>query len=536
MSNPFSQEQKLFSIITPIYGWTYQCLEKNATTLNEQSYKTFEWIVVFDGNHPKGEVAIKKVIEKFPDLTISYYTIPHGGAPAARNFGATKAKGDFFVFLNGDNYLYPESLRIWANVYEEMPHINRVWGLYDNYDINGQKIERPVGQAPQFPDGRVWYEAFKYSNYCDSSFPIRREAFIEWDVTVKSLQDWDWAIRQLQRDNFEGKDWHYIQHSFFVAEAVRQGGLSDDSHQNWIDRTDYIRNKNNIPKSDICVVSLGAQHHGFHVAEKLGADYLPMPSFKKHKYKMIYLLGFYTQEDPNNPYVTRAHMQVFGNTEGQKVTKVLHWIGSDILQLRWSCGFEKIKAIKHWLKQEKIINLTEVDFAQKELAEVGVNSKVIPIPVKRIYKPMPLPKEFTVAVYMPASPIYKEEFVMEIVRSMPDVQFYFFGDADRKGQKSDNFEHLGYINMDEWMPKFSCNLRITTHDGLPLLPVEFMTAGRHAVVNVPLKHAHEVKANREEIVKTLRDIQFKSENKEGSEYWTKEMDYDLFAKRIKGLL
>lgn len=149
---------------------------------------------------------------------------------------------------------------------------------------------------------------------------------------------------------------------------------------------------------------------------------------------------------------------------------------------------------------------------------------------------MPLPKEFTVAVYMPASPIYKEEFVMEIVRSMPDVQFYFFGDADRKGQKSDNFEHLGYINMDEWMPKFSCNLRITTHDGLPLLPVEFMTAGRHAVVNVPLKHAHEVKANREEIVKTLRDIQFKSENKEGSEYWTKEMDYDLFAKRIKGLL
>jgi glycosyltransferase involved in cell wall biosynthesis len=529
--NPFDKDQKMFSIISPCYGDDWKHLPKNLDTLKSQEYKTFEWIVVFDGKSIGGVRTMNRLIKENKEMKISYFTIEHGGAPKARNYGATQAKGDYFVFLNADNYLYPESLRMWADAFEDKS-INRVWGLYDVITTEGMKYS--IGNVPVLPNGEVWYKAFKYSNYCDSTCPIRKTAYIPWDETVKSLQDWDWGIRQLKRDNFEGKDWKYIHHSFFAAEDAEPGGLSDDSHQNWIDRTDYVRNKNGIPKSDICVTSLGAPHHGFHIADKLGADYLPMPSFKAHKYKMIYLVGFYTAEDPANPITTTSHMQVFEKTDA---VKIIHWVGTDIMQIRRNCSFEKLEALRAWFKEQKIIHLCEADFTQKELKEVGIKARIIPIPPKTLNEPMKLPEKFTVGIYESnVSPMYNRELMFQVIKSMPDIQFYFFGEEANKGQKGDNYEHLGYVDMKEWMPKMSCNLRISVHDGLPLLPIEFMTAGRNVITNVPLKGAYVVGTERKEVCNAIRKAQENSLNLKWSKYWRKKLDFKKYKERIWRLI
>jgi len=528
--NPFQKEQKLFSIISPCYKDDWKHLTKVANSLNEQEYRTFEWIVVFDGKNKRGDKEMKKLRSKYA-WRIDYYTIEHAGAPAARNFGQTKAKGDFYVFLDSDKYLYSETLRMWSNAFEN-PKINRVWGLYDIITPDGP--QGGFGTALTFPNGKVWYPSFKYSNYCDSTFPIRATAYIPWDESIKSLQDWDWAIRQLKRTDFRGDDFEYIPHSFFAGENVHEGGISQDSHRNWIERTNTVRNKNGIPKSDICVVSLGAAHHGYHIAEKLGADYLPMPSYKPHTYKLIYLIGFYTKEDPNNPITTRAHMMVFNDTQAKKV---IHWIGTDVIHLRWNCSFEKIKAIKNWIKKEKIVNLSEIDFIQKELKEVGVKTKVVPIPPKELNDPMPLPKKFTVAIYDNSqNPMYNTVLMEAVVKAMPDIQFYFFGDEPSKGKKGKNFEYLGYVNMKDWMPKFSCNLRVSVHDGLPLLPIEFLTAGRQVVTNVNLKGVIKVEDNMKSIIEGIRKAQKSGLNPKWGRYWKRELNFNKYIKRIRKLI
>ena len=527
MVNPFEKEQKLFSIISPCYKNDWKHLSKVAESLAQQDYKKFEWIVVFDGKNAYGEKEMKKVKRKYPNLDISFYSITHSGAPAARNYGATKAKGEIYVFLDSDKYLYTETLRMWATAFENS-EINRVWGTYDMIAQNG--IQKGFGMAVTYPNGDVWYPSFKYSNYCDSTFPIRKSAFIKWDENCKSLQDWDWAVRQLKRDNFQGKDWKFINHSFFAAENVEEGGLSHDSHLNWIERTDYIRNKNGIPKSNICVVSLGAPHHAFHIADKLGADYLPMPSYKPHNYKAIYLIGFYTKEDPVNPITTRAHMSVFGDNKGKNI---IHWIGSDIYQMRWNCCFEKIKAIKEWMKENKIINLTEFEPTYKEMKEIGIKTKIIPIPPKKLNLPISLPKEFSVAIYEnETNKMYYEDLMPKIVEAMPDVKFYYFGDDSKKGQKGNNFEHLGYVNMDEWLPKFSANLRISVHDGLPLLPIEFITAGRQVITNVDLKGTIRANTDPKTIISGIRTAQKEQIDKKWIKYWKKELDFKKYKRRI----
>ena len=533
--NPFHEKQLLFSIISPCYGEDYKHLDKVAQHLSEQEYHEFEWLIIFqepDELHKKGLKEVAKLKKKY-SFPITAYVCEEKGAPQARNFGATKANGDVFVFLDSDKYLYPESLRMWSSAFENNSHINRVWGLYDVLQSNGMRV--PIGQVPSYPNGNVWYPAFKYTNYCDSTFPIRASAYIEWDETVKSLQDWDWAIRQLKRDDFKGEDWMYIHHSFFACEDVHEGGISEDSHKNWIERTDYVRTKNDLPKSDICVTSLGAPHHGFHVAEKLGADYLPMPSFKPHKYKTIYLVGFYTKEDPSSPYVTQSHLDVFERTT-EKTRKIIHWIGTDILQLFWNCNFMKLKELRQRFSDKKIIHLAEVDFTQKELKEIGIDSKVIPIPPGHLYEPIPLPEKFTVGIYeTERTDMYNHDFMDTIVRSMPDVQFLFFGDERRKGEKNKNEEHVGYIPTDEIIKRCSLNLRITVHDGYPLLGAEFIMAGRNFITNVPVKGAIVVKKDRKQVVEAIRKARKNPLDPKWSKRMREEMDFKLFNDRIRAL-
>ena len=529
MTNPFTKEQKLFSICTPVFKDAYKQLPHFLSTLNEQEYKEFEVIVVFDGKHTKGEKLLTKEMKKYPDMKVEYCVISHGGAPKARNTALDKSNGDYITFLDPDVYLYPGTLRRWANAFEENPKINRVWGMYDVMDAEGN-IKFAIGAIPVMPDGKVYYEAFKYQNYCSGAFPIRKEVCPRWGEEIKSLQDWDLMIQMLKPD-FKGEDMMYVNDSFFATAYPHDKGISADSHRNWIDRSQYVRNKNDIPINDICVASHGAPWHGINIAKTLGADYLPMPSFKEHEYKTVYLLGFFTQEDPNNSgIVTQAHMQTFERNKG---ANIIHWIGSDIMQLRWNNSFEKLKALRNWFKKNNIVHLCEAEFTRKELSEIGIKAKVVPLPPQKLYDPMELPEEFSVAIYNNKSAVYQQELMESVVRSMPDVHFYFFGNEETKGEKGDNFEHLGFVDMDEWLPKWSCNLRVTLHDGLPLTPLQFLTAGRNVVTNVPIKGS--IQANtRTEIVKGIREAQKTNLDGKIGKYWKKQLEFKKFIKSIRG--
>jgi len=543
MTNPFSETEKKFSILTPCYKDTYKHLDKFLDSLVKQEYKSWEWCLTFDGKSAKGQKVMDRIIKDNPDLEISYHVIEHAGACAARNNCAQYATGDFYAFLSPDCWMYPETLRMWANAFED-PKINRVWGMYDVIDDDGNTMF-PVGQAPVRPDGSVWYPAFQWSPYADASFPVRKEAFVPWDEDCKSLNDWEYSIRLLKQSDFRGDDWKYIPYHFFAAETPQKGGLSNDSAENWIERRNYVQRKNGITANDICVTSLGAQHHAYKISEMLGADYLPMPSFKPHDYKAVYLLGFYSRENGQSR-VTQTHMDIFTRNKGKNI---VHWIGTDILDLYWFDSFMKLKVLRKWFKDNKVIHLCEADFTQKELKEIGIEAKIVPLPVQS-KETLPLPEEFSVGVYLPGRDLYKEPLIMEVTRSMPDVQFYFFGDESRRGVKGDNWEHLGYVDLDEWLPKLSCNLRITDHDGLPITPLEFLMAGRNVVTNTPVKGAIRVEETvtkfnetsmgisdyREQIVAGIREAQSKPLDESVSRYWRKEISVEKYQRTIRGLL
>lgn len=513
MSNPFDKNQKKFSVITPIYKKTYNTLPKFFQALNEQDYSNFEVIVVFDGPNSSGKRKLNQMIKKYPNIKVKSKTQEWGGAPKARNTGAEMSTGDFLTFLDPDVYIYPDTLRFWASAFEKSPNKDVIWGLYEIL-AEGKNLQ-VGGLVPVDANDKPLYWAFRYSNYCSGAFPIRKEAFVGWGEDVKSLQDWDMWVRMLKKDNFEGKKFEFHRKSFFVTEAPRKGGLSDDSSKNWIDRVNYVKEKSQIPKSDTCVCSLGAQYHGVNIAKMLGYDYLPIPSQKPNQYKRIILLGFYSS-------ALEEHLSIF-NTD-HKTKKIIHWIGTDIYQLGHSISVHTWKELVTLFKREKFVHLSEADFTQKELKDLNIKSKVVPIPPAKIYKLMPLPDKFTVGIYEnPTQKMYSEELMEHIARSMPDIDFKFFGNPSNKG-RHDNVEHLGWIDFDIWMKEFSCNLRITTHDGLSITALQFLTAGRSVVTNTPVKGAIVCESNRKDIVSAIRKAQKEGLNLKWSKYWRKTLD------------
>jgi glycosyltransferase involved in cell wall biosynthesis len=528
MSNPFSPKLKKISVITPVYKDAHKTFPQFFQALNEQDYKHFEVIVSFDGKNVTGVKKLKKMMKKYPGLDIKFIVNKWGGAPAARNRGAKEATGDFLTFLDPDIYPYSDTFRFWVNSFEENKDKDVIWGLYEVIE-NGQKLQVGGGCPTDNGDNPIYW-AFRFSNYCSGAFPIRKEAFIGWREELVSLQDWDMWLRMLSKDNYEGKKFKFYRKNFFLTEPVRTGGISQDSHKNWIERVKQVKKLNNIPLSDICVSSLGAPLHGVSVAKMLGADYLPMPSFKPHKYKTIYLLGFYT----NHPEAIQAHLRVFNSQK--PIKKIIHWIGNDIYQFSHGISVATWKELLELWKKKGYIHLTEVDYTQKEMLGLDVKTKVIPIPPSKLYKPIRLPEKFTVGVYEnPTQNVYEEELMAHVARSMPDIQFIFFGDDSKKGKYA-NVNHVGWIDYDKWLPKLSCNLRITKHDGLPLTAIQFMTAGRNVITNSPLKGAIVVTNDRKDIIAGIRKAQKQPLNKKWSKYWRKIASPERFKKAIRRII
>jgi glycosyltransferase involved in cell wall biosynthesis len=93
-----------FSIIIPVYNRPDEVKEL-LDTLTRQTYKDFEVIVVEDGSEIKSEEGVKLFEDK---LSIHYYYKHNEGPGLTRNYGASRATGNYYIFFDSD-CLIPEN-------------------------------------------------------------------------------------------------------------------------------------------------------------------------------------------------------------------------------------------------------------------------------------------------------------------------------------------------------------------------------------------------------------------------------------------
>ncbi|MCK4522407.1 MAG: glycosyltransferase [Nanoarchaeota archaeon] len=538
------------SFITPCYNDGDE-IERYVNSILDQDYENFELIIVNDGSTDDS----KEVTDRLALLDKRIKVIhlkKNMGACYARNKGAKEADGDYYSFLPADSFLYPGVLRTWIEQLDEYKDYDFLYGGYRITDADHQRLP---GMDLLFNEFDPYL--LETTNYIDGSFPIRAKRFWEiaeimnkkgkqksdglWDPAVKSLNDWDFWLSVVIEGKGKGL---YVQDIFFETTQPHAGGLSADSSAHWIERMDQIKKKHDIAIRRKCVASLGASFHAKRLSYILDADFQQMPSRKPNHYDAIYCIGFY-------PEFAQAQDQIFWNgavIESGKTSakKIVHFVGTDIWQLR-SISLNGLQIWKDYMRNGVDEVLVEADFTQAEIKEIlGIDAKIVPIPPAKLYDIMELPKDFIVAVYMPAvnTAFYRPELMEQLAKEMPDVSFKFFGNPVQLGKHKDikNIEYMGYItDMEGFIKSCSAIARFPIHDGLPISVLEFMLAGRYATVNIPVLHTYncpksDLVSIKDSLVKIQKHIKKDGVNKTASDYWRKELSHDKYRKTMKKIM
>ncbi|MBO5114424.1 MAG: glycosyltransferase family 2 protein [Lachnospiraceae bacterium] len=128
MGNP------MVSIIVPVYNGE-KSIERCLRSIQNQSYTNIEVIVVNDGSTDHTEKVIKKYVEE--DARFHYIKKDNTGVSDSRNIGMASAKGEYFQFVDGDDWLVKQATEEFVKT-AQLYDCDMV--ISDFYRVCGRKI------------------------------------------------------------------------------------------------------------------------------------------------------------------------------------------------------------------------------------------------------------------------------------------------------------------------------------------------------------------------------------------------------------
>ncbi|MCX8534678.1 glycosyltransferase family 2 protein [Chryseobacterium luquanense] len=164
------------SVIVPVYN-VENYLAKCLDSLVNQTYQNIEILVINDGSKDGSEQIIQQYSDKYSDK-IKAFNKENGGLSDARNFGIERATGDYFGFVDSDDY-------VTETMFEDM------LGLAEKYDAemvicNIQKVNehgnitQKLTQIPNMPekiDLETNFSVFSDLSYFACNKFFRKELF-----------------------------------------------------------------------------------------------------------------------------------------------------------------------------------------------------------------------------------------------------------------------------------------------------------------------------------------------------------------------
>lgn len=129
--------KQLISVIIPVHN-SEKYLSECITSVLNQSFKSFELILVDDGSTDNSYSICKQFKKKDKRVKLFSSNEPHSGAGATRNVGLNKATGDYIAFIDSDDIVSNKYLEVLLNIAKNEVDLSTV--TYTNFkkDISFQ--------------------------------------------------------------------------------------------------------------------------------------------------------------------------------------------------------------------------------------------------------------------------------------------------------------------------------------------------------------------------------------------------------------
>lgn len=172
----------LLTIITINYN-NKNGLEKTINSVVNQTYTDFEYIII-DGGSTDGSVDI---IKRHENKITFWVSEPDKGIYNALNKGIKHAKGEYLLFLNGDDCLIDNTI-----LTKISKHLNQKDLIYFDIDyLNDGKIRKVT-----YPDTLSFYFFFT-NTICHQTIFFKNKLFSEYglyDEQLKIVSDWKFIM------------------------------------------------------------------------------------------------------------------------------------------------------------------------------------------------------------------------------------------------------------------------------------------------------------------------------------------------------
>lgn len=122
---------KRITVFTPTYNRAY-IIENLYRSLQRQTFKNFEWLVVDDGSSDNTEVLFAAWMQDDNPFPIRYFKQENGGKCRAINRGLEMAQGELFFTVDSDDYLTDDALEKVDQWEKTLPKDQKFGGIVAN--------------------------------------------------------------------------------------------------------------------------------------------------------------------------------------------------------------------------------------------------------------------------------------------------------------------------------------------------------------------------------------------------------------------
>lgn len=194
------------TVFTPTYNRAY-IIENLYRSLQRQTFRDFEWLIVDDGSSDNTEEVIASWQAEGNDFPIRYYKMANGGKCRAINYGVDRSEGELFFNVDSDDYLLDDALEKIDQWERELPKDGRFCGVVGN-----------LGTSPTETPNTPWPEAYRDASLLErypeaSDHPIDGER--AW-VFYTDIQ------KKYKYPEFEGEN--------FITPAVTWNRMANDGY------------------------------------------------------------------------------------------------------------------------------------------------------------------------------------------------------------------------------------------------------------------------------------------------------------------
>ncbi len=197
------EKQPLVSVIIPTYNRDTYLLQAIESVVN-QTYTHIEILVVDDGSSVP---YAKDFCDRFEKC--NYYYKENGGLSSARNFGVSKAKGDYIAFLDDDDFWREDKLEKQVAQLVKNKEIDLVHSAAMVVDESGKPTGKIIGASnnkAQSRSGNVFWNALGTWVVKSPTPLIRKKVFsthLCFDETIKVGEDIDFYQRLFYQRKIE---------------------------------------------------------------------------------------------------------------------------------------------------------------------------------------------------------------------------------------------------------------------------------------------------------------------------------------------